>query len=178
MKKFAKRYGKHQHDGRYPFSNSILFHGLLGMLCLAILAVSASKALKALDMDLQPESFALASARMVPVGGMANENALYLHGENGQTYIVDGANVQTFEIEMLLTELEPGMQLDVQLARDGVREIAVGNEILLDRETTGNRALTTVAFCGVIALFMAYTGVQLTLRFIALSMKKCMGWKF
>lgn len=179
MRWFVKKFGKREHDRRYPASNSIAVCAVMGLLSMVMVFGFGLKALAALDATLEPESFVLQSAELHHVKRRGHDrNELRLISETGAEYVVEDDNIQTYEIEVILGVLEPGMQIDVQLARDGVREIVADGEVLLDRETTFERARMSGILWGAITAFMVFIGVQLVLRAIALHIKKRKGWNF
>lgn len=132
------------------------------------------------DTEWRAESFVLESAehyhRNRSKGSDVDE--LYLCSADGKKYAVENNSISVGEIETILNELESGMQIDVLLARNGIRELTADGEMLLSREVTQKHIRSAAGRALIFAAVPFFLGIYAVLRAIALFIKRRKGWNF
>ena len=151
-----------------------------GAICLFLAVWLFSESHTVFDTDWFSESFVLESAQHYHRDGNKGSNVdeLHLYSTDGRVYEVDSDSISLSEIKTVLAALESGMQIDVLLAKNGIRELVAGGEVLLSRETTQRHLRSDFRRSTVFAAIPFFLGVYAILRAVALSIKKRKGWKF
>jgi len=150
------------------------------VVCLFLIAFMLGDILAAFDTDWTEESFILERAEhyhQVKSKG-PDVDELHLYGTDGRKYTVGNNSIYVTEIESILTRLESGMQIDVLLAKNGVRELTADGEMLLSREVTQKHIWAEARSSLIYAAIPFFLGVYAVLRAIALIIKQQKGWKF
>lgn len=150
------------------------------VICFFLVAWMVGDILAVFDTDWNPESFVLKNAQHYHRDGNKGSDVdeLHLYSADGGVYVVGSDSISVREIKVILEELEPGMQIDVQLAKNGIRELTADGEVLLSREVTQRHVRSNFRSSVAFAAIPFFLGIYAILRGAALYIKKQKGWKF
>lgn len=180
LKRFVRRFGRSVHKSNLQWYNSRLECVLYALVILTVAVFFGRGAFTTVNTPLAPESFTLRYAqehrnykRKAP-----DDYELRMYSADEKVYIVSDDNIRQREIREFLEILQPGMQIDVLVGSDGVRQLTADGMVLLSKEVTAARAMTAatmiMAFVGALAILEIF----LWIRIVALHVKKRKGWNF
>lgn len=162
-------------------SDKLLWDCLAYMLvCFLLIAFVLGDILAVFDTEWKPESFVLERAEHYHQDRSkgADVDELYLYSADGRKYAVEDNSIYVGEIEAILAKIEPGMQIDVLLAKNGIRELTADGEMLLPREVTAKHVWSEARSSLAFAAIPFFLGIYAVLRAVALYIKKRKGWNF
>ena len=179
LKRFVRRFGTARHGKNVEWTNSRIACAVVVAFALFFSLMMVRQYFILTDENLQEESFVLLKAEHYHRERRRSDtDELYLYSADSVQYTVEDAVISASEIEQFLTVLEPGMQIDVLLCGDSVRELVADGQLLLSKELTGERARRSAKAGVVLAAFVAVCGVATSVRLVALQIKKRKGWNF